>query len=139
MPYNSPIATVQFDGFSKFIQFCNHRSVLEHLHHPKKFSSSHLQSTLLSPQAQATIDVLSSLCSCLFQKFHVYTIVEYVVICVWIISSHITSLWFIHAVECIVSSFFFNAERSSVVWICHFCLSAQQLLDSWTISTLGLL
>ena len=33
----------------------------------------------------------------------------------------------------------FIAEWSSLVWICHVCLSTQQLLDSWIVSPLGLL
>ena len=65
-------------------------------------------------------------------------IIQYLSFCVWLISSSLISLSFIHVVACIRISFLFCGWIIFQACICHI-LSIHLLMGAWVVSTFGLL
>ena len=60
---------------------------------------------------------------------HINIIIEYVLVCVWLLLLNIMSLRFIHVVPCISNSFIFIADCYSILWIyCIYPVFCQWML-----------
>ena len=60
--------------------------------------------------------------------FHINGIIQYVVVCDWLLSLSITSSSFIHTVACISISFLFVGKYYFILWICYI-LSTHSSVD----------
>ena len=97
-------------------------------------------------QSQESPNLLSVYCICLFWIFRINGLIQYVSFCVWLLSVSIFFSRFIHGIACISPSFLFMAAYYSSLSVCvfiyiyiTFCLSIQESMDIWVVSTFWLL
>ena len=113
--------------FGKFVELCNRRHntnlVLEHLYHHKKFLSVWSWSLPWQPPI-----CFLFLYTRLGWTFSINAVIQYVIICIWVLSCSMF-LRFIRVVARISSSFCFIVEWNSILWVYHILCIIHQLLD----------
>lgn len=114
MPLNPPLKSAQLHIFSVFTELCKHHHylIITYFHYAKRYLilTSSYSPFPHSPTSWQLLIFFLSQWICLLWTFHVKGIIQYVILCYWLLSLSTMFLRLIHVV-CISTSCVFIAEK----------------------------